>query len=74
MTVLDPNPLGLIFLRAAGWWPPLQFPVLAAATFIGTVACAAISYYVIERPLMRWGRREFATPSPPESPHPRCRG
>jgi peptidoglycan/LPS O-acetylase OafA/YrhL len=32
-------------------------PFLAVA-FAGTVACAALSYYLLERPLMRRGRRE----------------
>jgi peptidoglycan/LPS O-acetylase OafA/YrhL len=36
------------------WWPKLAFPVLASVTFAITVACAALSYYLVERPLMRF--------------------
>jgi peptidoglycan/LPS O-acetylase OafA/YrhL len=39
------------------WVPGLRFPVVALATFLVTVVCAAISFYALERPLMRWGRR-----------------
>ena len=38
----------------AGWWPKMAFPVLASVTFVITVACAALSYYLVERPLMRF--------------------
>ncbi len=36
-----------------GWWPSMAFPVLAACTLAITVVCAALSYYLLERPLMR---------------------
>ena len=36
----------------------VSFVVLLAATVAGTVACAAFSYYALERPLMRWSRRD----------------
>ena len=36
-----------------GWWPSMAFPVLALTTFAITLACATLSYYLVERPLMR---------------------
>lgn len=33
-----------------------DFPALLIGTLVGTIACAAISYYALERPLMRWVR------------------
>jgi peptidoglycan/LPS O-acetylase OafA/YrhL len=54
-------------LGVADWWPSMQFPVLVLVTLAGTIACAAISYYVLERPLMRWGRRSPGS-TPPEGP------
>jgi peptidoglycan/LPS O-acetylase OafA/YrhL len=36
------------------WWPKLAFPVLASVTFAITIVCAALSYYLVERPLMRF--------------------
>lgn len=38
----------------AGWWPKMAFPVLASVTFAITIVCAAVSYYLVERPLMRF--------------------
>jgi len=38
-------------------WPRGAFPVLVIATFAGSVVCAALSYYGLERPLMRRIRR-----------------
>lgn len=38
----------------ATWWPKMAFPVLASVTFVITVVCAALSYYLVERPLMRF--------------------
>ncbi len=56
-------------LGVTDWWPSMQFPVLVLVTLAGTIACAAISYYALERPLMRWGRRSFGSPPPgPASP------
>jgi peptidoglycan/LPS O-acetylase OafA/YrhL len=48
----------------AGWWPAMAFPVLGICTFAITVACAALSYYLVERPLMRlkYGRRRGPGP------------
>lgn len=34
-------------------WPDQGFQLLLVSTFAGTVACATISYYLIERPLLR---------------------
>jgi len=36
-----------------GWWPSMAFPVLALTTFAITLVCATLSYYLVERPLMR---------------------
>jgi len=43
-------------LDARNWVPSLMFPVIALLTFVFTVILAAISFYLIERPLMRWAR------------------
>lgn len=40
----------------------VKFAVVLAATVAGTVACAAGSYYALERPLMRWSRRDRGAP------------
>jgi peptidoglycan/LPS O-acetylase OafA/YrhL len=55
--------IALIDLGAADWWPALGFPTLAVTTFVATVICATISFYALERPLMRWGRRRRAGPA-----------
>lgn len=47
--LLDAGILGLI--------PRLNFPVLLATTFIGTIVCAALSFYAVERPVLRRIRR-----------------
>jgi peptidoglycan/LPS O-acetylase OafA/YrhL len=50
---------------ARDWVPGAPFIVMALATLAGSAACAALSYYVLERPLMRWKRpsaRPAATP------------
>jgi len=47
-------------LGAVDWWPGMGFAVLLTTTLAVTVACAAVSYYALERPLMRWGRRRQA--------------
>ena len=45
---------------ARDWVPSAPFVVLALATLAGSAACAAISYYVLERPLMRYKRQRTA--------------
>lgn len=50
----------LFDLGAADWWPGMSFAVLLATTLAVTIACAAVSYYALERPLMQWGRRRQA--------------
>lgn len=45
--------VGLLDLGAADWWPQMAFPVLAVVGLGVTIACAALSYYLVERPLMR---------------------
>lgn len=44
-------------LDVYNWVPGLRFPTVAIATFVVTVICATISFYALERPLMRWGKR-----------------
>ncbi|MFN8161873.1 MAG: acyltransferase [Solirubrobacterales bacterium] len=46
--------LGLVDLGLPGWWEAGSFPMLLLATVGLTIACAALSYYLIERRLMRW--------------------
>jgi peptidoglycan/LPS O-acetylase OafA/YrhL len=43
-------------LDATSWATSAQFPVMAIATFVLTVALSLITYYLLERPLMRWSR------------------
>jgi peptidoglycan/LPS O-acetylase OafA/YrhL len=47
----------LLDLGIADLVPSAQFPVVALATFLVTVPFAALSYYLVERPLMLWSRR-----------------
>jgi peptidoglycan/LPS O-acetylase OafA/YrhL len=57
-------------IGAVEWWPSsVRFPIVAVITLAGTIVCAAISYYALERPLMRWGKRRFgsAVPEPAAS-------
>jgi len=35
------------------WWPDAAFLVLGTLTLAITLVCAALSYYLVERPLMR---------------------
>ncbi len=43
-----------------------RYPLVLAGSFLLTVAVASASYYALERPLMRWGRRRRARPQPAE--------
>jgi peptidoglycan/LPS O-acetylase OafA/YrhL len=45
-------------------WPAMDFPVLLATGFAGTVACAAASFYLLERPLMGWRAARPRRPQP----------
>lgn len=61
---------------AREWVPSAPFAVMTAATLVGTVACAAASYYAVERPLMRWkhprrARERAAVGSAPVAAPPR---
>jgi peptidoglycan/LPS O-acetylase OafA/YrhL len=40
-----------------------RYVVVAVASFLVTLACASASYYLLERPIMRWGRRARARTS-----------
>jgi len=52
-------------IGAVEWWPSsVRFPIVVALTLAGTIVCAAISYYALERPLMRWGKRRFGSAAP----------
>lgn len=48
-------------IGALGWIPGLQYPTLAILTFAGTVVMAALSFYLIERPLLKWSRSRGRT-------------
>jgi peptidoglycan/LPS O-acetylase OafA/YrhL len=49
----------------AGWWRAMAFPILTVTTLAVTAACASISYYLVERPLMRLkDRRRRPSPAP----------
>ncbi|MDQ2700824.1 MAG: acyltransferase [Actinomycetota bacterium] len=56
-------PVMIVLLDAgvAGWFPSAQFPVMVIATFAVTVVFAALSFYLVERPLMLWSRRRSQT-------------
>jgi peptidoglycan/LPS O-acetylase OafA/YrhL len=45
--------LGLVEGGVDDWWPSGAFPLMAAITLGLTIVCAAASYYLLERPLMR---------------------
>lgn len=59
-----PVMLGLVDLGVVGWWPAEAYPVLVLTTLAVTIPCAALSYYAVERPLMRWKRSRSADPAP----------
>lgn len=45
--------IGLIDIDAASILPIPDFPALLLLTFVGTLVCAALSFYLLERPIMR---------------------
>jgi peptidoglycan/LPS O-acetylase OafA/YrhL len=49
--------LGLGKAGASTWWPGMTFPVLLIGTLAITLVCSALSYYLLERPLMRFSHR-----------------
>ncbi len=51
----------IFLLEANAVW---SFVPLTVATLALTVPCAAASYYLLERPLMRWARRRTPAPAP----------
>jgi peptidoglycan/LPS O-acetylase OafA/YrhL len=51
--------------------PRFQLPLTFVLTLTATVALAAVSYYALERPVMRFVRRRARrTPTPPDAPAP----
>jgi peptidoglycan/LPS O-acetylase OafA/YrhL len=36
------------------WWPAMTFPILVVMTLAITLVCASVSYYAVERPLLRF--------------------
>jgi peptidoglycan/LPS O-acetylase OafA/YrhL len=58
---------------AAGWVPSMPFFVLTAVVLATSLACAAASYYLVERPLLRFKDRRPRRPpaqQPPAPPEP----
>jgi peptidoglycan/LPS O-acetylase OafA/YrhL len=56
-------------IGAVEFWPSsVRFPIVVVLTLAGTIVCAAISYYVLERPLMNWGKRRFGSAAPAGAP------
>jgi peptidoglycan/LPS O-acetylase OafA/YrhL len=59
---------------ALAWSEGSRFMLLTALTLAGTLACAALSYYVVERPFLRLKDRRRGRPSqstpPPEGASP----
>jgi peptidoglycan/LPS O-acetylase OafA/YrhL len=47
------------------WVPGAPFVVMTLVTLAGTVVFAALSYYLVERPLMRWKHRGIAPRATP---------
>jgi peptidoglycan/LPS O-acetylase OafA/YrhL len=45
--------LGLTDAGVGDWWPSMEFPIIVSATIAITLVCASLSYYVLERRLMR---------------------
>lgn len=56
---------GLMESGARAWWPGMAFPVLLIATLAITLVCATLSYYLLERPLMRLKSRRYSAPIGP---------
>ena len=48
-----PVMLGMLDIGVTDWWPSMAFVVLTITTLAVTLVCAALSYYLLERPLMR---------------------
>jgi peptidoglycan/LPS O-acetylase OafA/YrhL len=57
--------IGLMDIDATSAVPLPEFPSLLILTLAGTIICAAASYYLLERPLMRrFGSSHWAKPTP----------
>lgn len=62
---------------AAGWIPSMPFVGLTAVVLAASLACASASYYLVERPLLRFKDRRPRRPpaqSPPAAPEPALAG
>jgi peptidoglycan/LPS O-acetylase OafA/YrhL len=61
-----PIALALVDGGVLSWWPHLPVLVLTTLTLAITLVCAAVSYYLVERPLMRLKYRRGSLPASPE--------
>ncbi|HTU14409.1 MAG TPA: acyltransferase [Solirubrobacterales bacterium] len=52
-----PVMVGLARIGVGEIWPAMSYPLFAMASFAVTVALAAITYRLVERPMMTWSRR-----------------
>ena len=55
---------GLVDIGVLDWFPSLQYPALAVLTLAITVVFAALSFYLIEKPLLAWSRRRGGAGQP----------
>ncbi|MBK8293953.1 MAG: acyltransferase [Solirubrobacterales bacterium] len=61
-----PVMMALIDIGVDDWVPWARYPTLAICTFLVTICFAAASFYLLERPLMRWSRGR-AQSEPPKN-------
>lgn len=59
-----PIMLGLVDGGILDWWPSHAFIVTTITTLAITIVCASISYYALERPLMRFKNKRKPKPRP----------
>jgi peptidoglycan/LPS O-acetylase OafA/YrhL len=71
-TICQPTGFGVCRFHGVTFLHHVAFPALAIIAGAVAVACAAISYYVVERPLLRLKYRRMppppAAPAPPQRP------
>ena len=60
-----PALIGLFDIGVLDWWPAMGFAVLLVTGLLLTLVLASLSYYLVERPLMRlkYRRREGSLPA-----------